>query len=783
MKNKQLILIITTITTLLWGASVTANLISNFSVETVGSELPVSPISWDTWSNGDFIAEFGYPEQGYHGERCLSTQISGGTWGDAGWISDPVDVIGGGRYLIGDYYKADVASFLVVQVIGEVYENEKLLVLELEPTDVWTSASGVIELPPWALRLQVAHTISSPGILLTDHYEVFEESLLVGMIYNASLERASSTDSDLPLGWEFINKGDFDSLATYLSGGYDGQHSLRVEIFDGNWGEASWASSAIMIEPGKTYKISDYYRSDTTSYLIVNAMGDSYEGTYVLVSDLPPASSWTRAEGIMDLPTWTTKVRIQHLLSSEGWLETDAYEMAEDETVIPVPTDLFTNPSLEEEADDDPNLPEGWTQSYWGDFMTYFEYLRYDGYDGSSSVKVSVSAGSSGDAKWISEPFSVQPGAYRFSDYYRSNVSTKLMVAVMAEGHNKQWKFVRDIAPASGWTLAEGTIEIESWVETVQISHMLPSVGWLQTDLYSFSEITEPGPETPDTGFVSMVLAGGDISAYELAMPLMDSLEIKGTFFVYTDELDNSGGQYLSANQVMAIDENKHEIGSNGRYEQDFNLLDETELNQHVSGSKQRLELLDIRPVGFLPPHGNYSDAVAGQVSNSYQYLLTTEDGVNTQPYSRYRLSSRKVTAQTTQTQILFWITEAKNNNSWLILTFNQLGSGGNQVRVTDFEQTLQTLIAQNVMIKPVGEFLNVWSPGNEVVIPDTTPEFELPGDYSEVTPGESDEDEDEEVDKFACHGCSQGSGGPDWSLAGWFLVLGVLWYRRRKLF
>lgn len=152
------------------------------------------------------------------------------------------------------------------------------------------------------------------------------EASAYNLVSNPSLETAHATMWTLPKDWELNHWGDVVAFFTYLGSGYTGVRSILVERFSGTYGDAKWWSSPITLAlGGGYYQVSNYYRATATGELMVLAEGQNGGQAYFTVALTPAASAWTLVQGIVYLPIGTQKIRVMHVIRSNGWIQTDDY--------------------------------------------------------------------------------------------------------------------------------------------------------------------------------------------------------------------------------------------------------------------------------------------------------------------------------------------------------------------------------------------------------------------------------------------------------------------------
>lgn len=156
---------------------------------------------------------------------------------------------------------------------------------------------------------------------------------------------------------------------------------------------------------------------------------------------------------------------------------------------------LIANPSLET-ATGSPATPASWTSSKWGTNTTTFSYLT-TGRTGSKSVKVQTTSYTDGDAKWAANAVSVTPGTqYTYTDYYKSNVTTRLVVEYTSTSGALSYAELATAPAATNWTQAVRTFTPPAGTSTARMYHLISAVGQLTLDDASLTYETTPPPVT-----------------------------------------------------------------------------------------------------------------------------------------------------------------------------------------------------------------------------------------------------------------------------------------------
>jgi peptidoglycan/xylan/chitin deacetylase (PgdA/CDA1 family) len=135
----------------------------------------------------------------------------------------------------------------------------------------------------------------------------------------------------------------------------------------------------------------------------------------------------------------------------------------------------------------------------------------------------------------------------------------------------------------------------------------------------------EPLPDNP----VILTFDDGYRDAYEVVFPLLEAHGFVGTFFIFTDAVDEGGPAYLTWPMVQEMSWAGMDFQSHGRQHIATAGLPEDLLLDEVQGSKVTIESHLGKPVRFFCyPYGAYDDnAVAALGSSGYLGAFTTAYG------------------------------------------------------------------------------------------------------------------------------------------------------------
>ena len=151
-------------------------------------------------------------------------------------------------------------------------------------------------------------------------------------IENPSVEDAQNATT--PRYWHSdlwsVPANAFTSTFTYLNEGHTGNRSVKVEITGygaGIEGDAKWYFDHVELVPGTDYIFSDWYKSNVDSRIVIECITDENVREYYELPGAPPSANWTKYETSFTMPANGVRITVYHLLSQNGWLITDDYQL------------------------------------------------------------------------------------------------------------------------------------------------------------------------------------------------------------------------------------------------------------------------------------------------------------------------------------------------------------------------------------------------------------------------------------------------------------------------
>jgi PKD repeat protein len=146
------------------------NLIPNASMVDPYSE--DTPLHWIKGSWGDNTTIFGYETTGRTDSSSVSITMSDYLSGDAKWIFEPVTVTGGASYTFSDWYRATVATEIVVEYTHADDTKTYEWLGVIDPATDWTQLTKTLTMPATAKAVSVFHVLNFDGTLQVDDYSL-----------------------------------------------------------------------------------------------------------------------------------------------------------------------------------------------------------------------------------------------------------------------------------------------------------------------------------------------------------------------------------------------------------------------------------------------------------------------------------------------------------------------------------------------------------------------------------------------------------------------------------
>ncbi|MES2437358.1 MAG: polysaccharide deacetylase family protein [Patescibacteria group bacterium] len=603
-----------------------------------------------------------------------------------------------------------VFSFISVSLFGNnAQAATKTTDLQKKTPQVESSSDPEVQrAPTQELRAQ-ARSINIQALLAPQ--AITTTSLGPNLIANPGFENGSPS---LPTSWQKNRWSNNLGAFMYPVTGIDGSKAASVSITSYTAGDAKWFFADVPVTAGKTYEFSNYSQASISSILTIRYKMTDGSYTYKYLSAVPAQSTFTQNKYTIIVPTNAVAMTVFHLIDKVGILSVDDYELREViTTTIPDPTptpseNLVPNGNLESQATN--GNPTGWSKNRWGNNTGSFTY-PLSGVSGSKAARVTTTSYTTGDAKWYFEPVAVSAGTYEYTDTYSSTVPTELTAQFIHKDGSITYKWLGTAPVTTEFTTIKKSITVTDSVAKVTVLHVLPAVGFLTIDNVSLVKGSTPTPPPTlfSNGAVSLTFDDGWLSQYQNSVPKMNSVNMKGTFYVTSRQLSDFGFTgFFSKDTIKTIYADGHEIGSHTQTHPHLTTLSQTQQTTEIQGSRQDLLDLNVGPITtFAYPFGEYNEISIQAVKNSgYSSARSTIDGYATVGTDKYQLPRQSVEVDTSIEQIRQWIDTAIANKQWLILAFHRIDQSNDQYAVTpaNFNLIIDYLAQKNARVITVDQ-------------------------------------------------------------------------------
>lgn len=299
------------------------NLISNNDLESVGANN--DPTNWFRGRWGNNLTTFDYPVSGYNGSHGAKVTISEHVSGDAKWYFKDVTVSADKTYEFKDYYQSNVNSYVTARYLLN-NGSYKYVDLVINAPAGNTEAKVNFSPPPGTISMTIFHLINRPGYLIIDNYSLREiiETPTDNLIVNPSLEIA---ESGQPIHWLRGRWGNNLTSFNYPVNGNFSDKAARVEMSNRLSGDAKWYFEDVAVNSGGFYSFENDYRANTDSFITARYKLNNGLYAYSDLAILPPSSSWRHFFTSFKVPSGVSSLTIFHLIKSNGWLETDNFDL------------------------------------------------------------------------------------------------------------------------------------------------------------------------------------------------------------------------------------------------------------------------------------------------------------------------------------------------------------------------------------------------------------------------------------------------------------------------
>ncbi len=458
------------------------------------------------------------------------------------------------------------------------------------------------------------------------------------LILNPTFTATSSSNgaimpqSWIPASWGAAAGAVFNFPVAGEDDGFAAQ--TKIATYDatgeGN-GAAEWLPNAVPVIPDSLYTFSDWYESDTNSY--VDAQWTLKDGSYQTdsVATLgPTGGSWSHDTEVFSAPANAVALTMVHDIQSVGTLTVDNFSL----TAGMNQTQTAFSKALVSLTFDD-----GWESQYVnalpilqaahlpGTFYIITDAIRNSIYDFFTDPGEAIlAAATSASVTW--SPIYTDPGvrALTFSDTYTASSPSTIEADYMING-----------------------------VASSTIIGTLPPGTNAQAN-FSFTLPTE---------------------ASSTVTPISITHSSAGPLTASNPSLKENVTGYMTVSQLQNLQAAGNELASHAVTHPDLTAIPSWQVTQELANSRSSLISWGASPNdGFAYPFGNYNSSIEAQTAAAgYADARTVEIGYNTKSTDAYALKTQGMLETTPFSEVKSWIDTATADKLWLVITFHDIDS------------------------------------------------------------------------------------------------------------
>jgi peptidoglycan/xylan/chitin deacetylase (PgdA/CDA1 family) len=572
----------------------------------------------------------------------------------------------------------------------------------------------------------LSYSVFLLSIIIMQVFVVITSSTLLhavnttNLITNPGLE--SSKTGTNPDAWTSSSWGDNTADFVYSSDAHSGFFAAQTTISNYVSGDAKWQTDLIPVTSGSTYHYSDWYKSTALTYVWAQSL--KTDGTYqysLLKQAVASPATWIQTSVDITIDNTTQSMRIFHVIASDGTLSID-------DTVFNSVVDCdqnivngLTNGGFESTCPLVNGAPDGWTEFASGSSNGSFA-ISTKSHTGSYATTIAnnVSGAEAGLSTTIASVSSNQ--RYTLSFWQSGDIYVYAYIAYTLTNGTTQYQSLM-AAPATlgEWSLYNDSFVTPANIAKTQLFIATSGVGAISVDDIALATRTNQLPATFATGMVSVTFDDGTKTSYQNGLPVLKQYGYKGTFYVNAGSLDTSG--FMTSTQVKALAANGQEIGSHLYHHSDMVQLDTLTLQSELSGNRASLQSVlgtQYTISSFASPYGSFTSNRIDTVMDYASSHRDTDGEYNTKANLDPRqIHAKLVMSTTTLVTIQSWITEAKNNKSWLVLVYHDIASSTtNQssdvapynVTPANFKKQVAAVNASGLPVNTISAALNALS-------------------------------------------------------------------------
>lgn len=531
-------------------------------------------------------------------------------------------------------------------------------------------------------------------------------SAATNILPNAGLEELDARG--FPIGWQ-VSKTSSSNSSTRE--GYRSPTAIALTndnaIVRGN---TTLTSPLATVTPGERYFYKTLYKSNLPFVLILrtNYTDDSYK--QVIVGRFDQAEDWEAGSNVFTADQNAQSVQFIYSVAGKGELQIDRTYLE------PNPQDIYEQPKLPTGPNILPNqnlessdgiVADDWSSFSYGDNRPSFTHELNDD---QHYLHTQLDAYINGEAKWQYAPVAVSAHQqYKFNATYRSNVPVDVVAEYTTGSTGRKFETLQQLLPAKDWTQFDQEFEVPESADSVMVTLVLKSDGYVDMRSPSLNNQTLSGPLMWDRPRVSLAFDDGWLSSFANGAALLNKYGYEGTFYLNPSTIDTTS--FVSSAQVQNLRDNGHQIASHGYKHLNYTTLDRSVIDHQLKYAAQYFnQVHGLTSIDFAAPYGGNDAQLAYYAHKYYTSLRGTDPGVNTrQNFNPYNIKVLYMGHSITRDHLSDEIAKVKASNGWLVLVYHRIEPSGNSeivVTSTQLEQHLDAIKNSGVLVEPVAAAL-----------------------------------------------------------------------------
>src|SRR5665213_2206645 len=496
------------------------------------------------------------------------------------------------------------------------------------------------------------------------------------LISNPGLE--TSTTPGQPDNWTTDSWGSNTAAFSYTSTGHTGSHAVQTTVTNYVDGDAKWIFAPVSVTSGSQYTYNDWYESSATTNIWAQYQSTSGTFSYQWLGSVGASSGWVQSTENLTIPSGVSAVSIFHVLSSNGQLTIDDASLVLPSSACTISNaNGLYNGGFEQTCPASPTTPADWQAETYGSPGASFAYTNGSH---SGSYAVQTTRNGSGEAGWQTAWQSVASHQrYNLTFWQNGTAYVYAYVGITLTNGSLQYMGLMSV-PATqntGWSQYNDNFVTPANTKSIQVTIATSEPGTFTLDDVYLNTLANQNPVNFNNGVVTVDFDDGDASTYNNGLPVLLSNSLKGTFYINDGTLGTKG--YMTKANVKTLASDGQEIGSHLYQHLDMVSLTSSQLTQQITQNNTGLQAIlgaNYLLTDFASPYGSYTSTALDTVMQYYQSHRTTDGQFNTKAnFNPRQIHAILVTSTTTPAQVQAWITQAQQQDEWLVLVYHSIGT------------------------------------------------------------------------------------------------------------